>query len=314
MLDQGFRDFAGAQQHHFATEAFRQLLSTLQTQTRLLVAHAAVVDVHQTPRQMPTLSDAAGMTHQPLGLGVAIDADQQPTTHRRRGLPELAITLGQIVIDLGRSGLHRQFTQGGEVGLGEECIDRRPGLLRHIDFAVAQTLEQFARWQVDQQQFVGFLQHPVRQGFADLHAGDPAHLIVETFEVLDVDRGEHVDAGGEQFLDVLPAFGVTAAGGVAVRQFIHQHQFRLGFDQAVEVHFFEHHATVFRAYQRLLRQAAEQCFGLGAAMGLDHTGDDFYALAQLGMGGLQHGVGLADTGRGAKENLEPATAVAGQVS
>ncbi|VVN48175.1 hypothetical protein PS662_06084 [Pseudomonas fluorescens] len=132
--------------------------------------------------------------------------------------------------------------------------------------------------------------------------------------MLDVDRGEHVDAGGEQFLDVLPAFGVTAAGGVAVRQFIHQHQFRLGFDQAVEVHFFEHHATVFRAYQRLLRQAAEQCFGLGAAMGLDHTGDDFYALAQLGMGGLQHGVGLADTGRGAKENLEPATAVAGQVS
>ena len=33
MLDQGFRHLAGAQQHHFATEAFGELLSTLQTQT-----------------------------------------------------------------------------------------------------------------------------------------------------------------------------------------------------------------------------------------------------------------------------------------
>jgi hypothetical protein len=221
--------------------------------------------------------------------------------------------LGQIVIDLGGGGLHRQFAQGGEVGLGEKRIDGRARLLRHVDLALAQALEQFARRQVDQQQFVGFLQHPVRQGFAHLHAGDAAHLIVEAFQVLDVDRGVHVDAGGEQFLNVLPALGVAAAGGVAVGQFVDQHQLRLGREQAVEVHFFKHHATVFRAHQRLLRQAAEQRFGLGAAMGFDHAGDDFHALAQLGVGGLEHGVGLADAGRGAEENLEPATAVAGQV-
>ena len=313
MLDQGFRHLAGPQQHHFAAEAFGQLLGTLQAQARLLVTHAAVVHMHQAPRQMPTLGDATGMTHQALGLGIAIDADQQATAHGRRRLAHLAITLGQVVIDLGGGRLHRQFAQGGEVGLGEKRVDRRPRLLRHVDLAVAQTLEQLARRQVDQQQFVGFLQHPVRQGFAHLHAGDAAHLIVEAFQVLDVDRGVHVDAGGEQFLNVLPAFFVTTAGGVGVGQFVHQHQLRLGREQTVEVHFLELHATVFRAHQRQLRQAAEQRFGFGAAMGFDHAGDDFHTLAQLGVGRLQHGVGLADTGRGAEENLEPATAIAGQV-
>ena len=32
MLDQGFRDFAGAQQHHLSAQAFGQLLGTLQAQ------------------------------------------------------------------------------------------------------------------------------------------------------------------------------------------------------------------------------------------------------------------------------------------
>ncbi|MNI41835.1 hypothetical protein D3C73_960990 [compost metagenome] len=262
---------------------------------------------------MPTLRDPAGMTHQALGLIIAVHAHQQPTAYGGRSLTQLTVTLGQIVIDLGRRRLHRQFTQGREIGLGEEGIDGRPRLLRNIDLAIAQTLKQLAGRQVDQQQFKGLLQHPVRQGFAHLHASDAADLIVEAFQMLDVDRGEHVDAGGEQFLDVLPTFGMTTAGRIAVGQFVHQHQFRLRGEQAIQVHFFEHHATVLRTHQWLLRQAAEQRFGFGAAMGFDDAGNDFHALAQLPVRRLQHGVGLADTGRGAEEHLEPATAVAGQV-
>ncbi|MNT39635.1 hypothetical protein D3C72_1759010 [compost metagenome] len=209
--------------------------------------------------------------------------------------------------------MHRQFAQGRQVGLGKERIDGRPRLLRHIDLAIAQSLQQFPWWQVDQQQFVGFLQYPVRQGFADLHAGDAAHLIVEAFQMLDVDRGVHVDAGGEQFLNVLPAFFVTAAGCVGVRQFVDQHQLRFGEEQTVQVHFFEQHTTVFRAHQRLLRQAAEQYFGFRSAVGFDDAGNDLHALTQLGVGRLEHGVGLADSRRGAEKYLEPATAIAGQV-
>jgi hypothetical protein len=303
MLDQGFRHLASPQQHHFAAQSFGQLLSILQAQARLLVTHAAVVHMHQAPRQMPTLGDAAGMPYQSFGLGIAIDTDQQTTAHRWRCLAELSIALGQIVIDLRGSRLHRQFAQGSEVGLGEKRIDGGPRLLRHVDLAVAQTLKQFTRRQVDQQQFVGFLQHPVRQGFAHLHAGDAAHLIVEAFQVLDVDRGEHVDAGGEQFLNVLPAFACDGCREHCCGPVHRPAPVLAWLREAVEVHFFEHHATVFRAHQRLLRQATEQRFGFGAAVGFDHAGDDFHTLAQLGVGRLQHGVGLADPGAAPRKTL-----------
>ena len=46
-------------------------------------------------------------------------------------------------------------------------------------------------------------------------------------------------------------------------------------------------------------------------MGLDHPGHHFDALAQLGVGGLEHGVGLAHARCGTEEYLEPATAVLG---
>ncbi|MNL62513.1 hypothetical protein D3C87_1865420 [compost metagenome] len=106
---------------------------------------------------------------------------------------------------------------------------------------------------------------------------------------------------------------MAAAGRVGVSQFIHQHQLRFGGQQTIEVHLFEHHATVFRAHQGLLWQAAQQRFGFRPAVGFDHAGNDFHTLAQLDVGRLQHGVGFTHTGRGAEEYLEPATAIAGQV-
>jgi hypothetical protein len=43
-------------------------------------------------------------------------------------------------------------------------------------------------------------------------------------------------------------------------------------------------------------------------VGLDHANDDIGAGLLPGMGALQHFVGLADTGRGADEDLEPSRA------
>ena len=50
----------------------------------------------------------------------------------------------------------------------------------------------------------------------------------------------------------------------------------------------------------------EQRLGLGAAVGLDHADDDVDALALPLPRRLEHGVGLADAGRGADEDPEPA--------
>ncbi|KWV74078.1 hypothetical protein PFL603g_02992 [Pseudomonas fluorescens] len=90
---------------------------------------------------MPTLSHAAGMTHQAFGLGIAIHADQQTPAHRRRSLAELAVALSQVVVDVGGGGLHGQLAQGHEVGLGEKRIDGRTRLFGHIHLAVTQALK-----------------------------------------------------------------------------------------------------------------------------------------------------------------------------
>ncbi|MNO66343.1 hypothetical protein D3C76_571290 [compost metagenome] len=131
--------------------------------------------------------------------------------------------------------------------------------------------------------------------------------------MLDVDRGVHVDARGQEFLHVLPAFGVAAAGGVRVGQFVHQGQGRRGTQQAVEVHFLKGDATVLAAQQGLLMQPSEQRFGFGAAMGFDHPGQHLHALALLGVSSLEHGEGLADAGGSAEEHLQPAPAGAWEV-
>ncbi|MNO58261.1 hypothetical protein D3C76_488160 [compost metagenome] len=253
------------------------------------------------------------MAHQAFGLVVAIDANQQPPAQGRGFLAALAIAVGQVGIDLGGGRLHGQFTQGGQVGLREVRIDGRPRLLRHVHLAFAQAFEQLAGRQVDQYQFESFLQHPVRQGFTHLHAGDVADLVVEALQVLHVDGGVDVDAGGEQFLHVLPALGMAAAGCVGVRQLVNQGQGWRRAEQAVQVHFFKRDAAVIAAQQWLLGHAAEQRFGFGAAVGLDHPGQHLHALALLGVGGLQHGVGLAHPGCGAEKHLQPAAPSARQV-
>ncbi len=195
----------------------------------------------------------------------------------------------------------------------EEGVDGRARLLRHVNLAVAQALEQLARRQVDQHQVEGFLQHPVGQRFTHLHASDAAHLIIEAFQVLDVDSGVDVDASGEQLLNVLPAFGVPTARRIGVRQLIDQHQAGGSLEQRIQVHFFEGDAAIFGAQQRLLRQAIEQCLGFRAAVGFHHARHDPDALTQLRMGRLKHGVGLAHARRSTKKNLQPPTAFAGQL-
>ncbi len=52
--------------------------------------------------------------------------------------------------------------------------------------------------------------------------------VVERLQVLDVDGGQHGDAGVEQLLDVLPALGVAAAGHVGVRQLVDERDLRAG--------------------------------------------------------------------------------------
>ena len=60
--------------------------------------------------------------------------------------------------------------------------------------------------------------------------------IVQAFDVLDVERGIDVDAGGDQLLDIHVALGMPAARRVGVRQFIDQRELRAARQQRVEIH------------------------------------------------------------------------------
>jgi len=57
-------------------------------------------------------------------------------------------------------------------------------------------------------------------------AGDLAHRVGAALQVLDVDCRVYVDAGVEQFQNILVAFGMARARRVAVCQFVNQRQLR----------------------------------------------------------------------------------------
>ena len=70
-------------------------------------------------------------------------------------------------------------------------------------------------------------------------AGDPLDDVVERLEVLDVDRGDDVDARVEQLVDVLPALLVAAAGHVGVGELVDERDRRPAGEDGVDVHLLE---------------------------------------------------------------------------
>ena len=147
-----------------------------------------------------------------------------------------AHVVNHLVVHPLRGAPQRQLAQSRQVA-GLEIMPHRPlGLRRDVDLALLQPLDQVFRSQIDQLDIVGPLDHRIRHGLADADTGDLRHHVVQAFDVLDVQRGIDVDAGGEQFLDVQIALGMAAAGGVGVGQFIDQHQLRTAGQDRIQVH------------------------------------------------------------------------------
>ena len=174
---------------------------------------------------------------------------------------------------------HRQLAQRGEIALAEEVLHGAADLVAHIDLALAQPLDQVVGRQVDQLDLVGELQDLVRQGLADAHAGDALDDVVQALDVLDVERGEDVDPGGEQLRHVLMALDVAAALDVGVGELVDDRELRLAPEQRVEVHLGEDAAAIHQAPPRQHLEAVQQGLGLGAAVGLDHADHHVDALA-----------------------------------
>ena len=125
--------------------------------------------------------------------------------------------------------------------------------------------------------------------------------------MLDVERGPDVDAGSQQLVDVLPALGMAAAGHIGVGVFVDQQQARPARERRVEVELLHDLIAVDDRLARQDVEAFDQLLGLAPAVRLDQAGHNVAPTRFLGAGGGEHGVGLADAGRGAEKNLQMPT-------
>ena len=231
-----------------------------------------------------------------------------------RALDRLRLhALDQIGIDAFGGAAQRQFAQRGQVLRLEEVVHRARGGVLDVDLAFGQPLEQFVGRQIDQHDLVGVFEHRVGHRLAHPHARDLLDDVVEAFEVLDVERGPDIDAGGEQFLDILLALGMAAARDVGVGKFVDQQQARPARKRRVEVELRQQRGSDRRSTCAADFEPIDQRLGLRAAVRLDQADHDIAALGLLRAGGDQHRVGLADAGRGAEKNLQlPAAFLLGE--
>jgi hypothetical protein len=268
-------------------------------------------DIERDPGDALALGHPARRAHQPLADWGFVQADENAILRRPRpGNGVRAHVMHHLRIHALGCDAHRQLAQGGEIALREEVRDGAARLLGHVDLALAQPLDEVVRRQVDQLDLAGQFQDLVGQRLADLDTRDPGDDIVQALDVLDVQRGVDVDAGGEQVLDVLVTLFVAAARDVGMRKFIDEHQLGLALQHAVDVHLAEIAAAIENLLARHDLQPAQQRFRLSPAMRLDDADDDILALGQMRLGGLQHGVGLAHARKRPEKDLQFASALA----
>ena len=174
----------------------------------------------------------------------------------------------------------------------------------HVDLALPEALQEVVGRQVDQLDLVGLLEDRIGDRLAHDHPGDLGHDVVEALQMLDVQRGVDVDAGLEQLLDVLPALGVTAAGGIGVGQLVHEDEGRTAGEGGVQVELPQRGPAVLDERRGQELEPLQQGVGFGPTVGLDVPDDHVDAFGMSLARGLEHGVGLPDSRRRAEEELQ----------
>ena len=149
---------------------------------------------------------------------------------------------------------------------------------------------------VDELDLIGAPHDVVGDRLALLHAGDALDDVVHRLEVLDVQRGDDVDAGVEQLLDVLPALLVAGAGHVGVRELVDEHDLGPAREHRVDVHLLELGAAVLDLPARDDLEVAELLGGADPAVGLDEADDDVGAALVAAPPLVEHRERLADAG------------------
>ena len=263
------------------------------------------LDMDRCPGRLQAVGHALGVADHVNTVWIAADAGQ----HTFAGCPGTGDRVGlhvadHLLVDPLRRTAQREFAQRGKVAGREVVADGALGLVRHIDLAVLQPLDQIVRSQVDQLNIVGLVDYRIRHRLAHPDARNPGDDVVQALDMLDVERGVDVDTGSDEFLDIHVTFGMPAAWCVGMRQFIDQRELWAARQQCVEIHLFQSASFVLDALACNCLQTCEECLGLFPSVGLDDPSDDVDAFLQTSSCSSEHFIRLAHARGGADEDLQ----------
>ena len=202
----------------------------------------AVLRDHVHPEELATRArrHPGGTTDEDLVFRLAGDPDEDPLHRLPRTLDPagLHVVAERLLHPVGHPE-QGELAQRTQVPLAEVVGQGRVDLLGWVDVPVRHAAAQGVRRHVHELLLVGAPHDLIRHGLPLADAGDPLHHVVHRFEVLDVDRGDHVDAGVQELVDVLPPLLVARAGDVRVRELVDERHLGRARDDRVHVHLLE---------------------------------------------------------------------------
>src|SRR5262249_44754728 len=146
-----------------------------------------------------TIGEAPSITHHRDIAGLLADADEDALAGgpwpRDRMLTHVA---DHLLVDPLCGATERELAEGGEVAWGGIVADGALCLLRQVDLAFLEALDQILGGEIDELDLVGPVDDPIRHRLAHADAGDLGDDVVEALDMLDVERRIDVDAGSEQ--------------------------------------------------------------------------------------------------------------------
>ena len=133
--------------------------------------------------------------------------------------------------------------------------------------------------------------------------------------MLDIQRGDDIDARREERPHILVALGARRAGRVRVRQFVHERHARMAGEDGVRIHLLDRDALVGDRAARDHIEPGDERLGRGAPVRLDEADDDIHALRREPVRLFEHRVGLPHPRRRAEieAQIPPPVAVIGQM-
>ena len=198
----------------------------------------------------------------------------------------------------------RQFPQREKIPFLKEPRQRRRDGLFEVNFSRFESCDEIRGRQINEPNLVGFVKQPIRHRFPNVHPDHALDDVVQTFQVLHVQRTVDVDPCRQEFFHILPTLGVARPRGIAVREFVHNDQGRALCEHGVDVELFVREIRGFDDLSRQNREPRQFHLGIGPMVGIDPPHQHVESLRPFFLRFLQHRVGLADARRRSEKELE----------